>query len=421
MRWLEKFFSCGIRLSFILGCALMSCSNQDGKQEVMPTGGPYPTILIAQAQFQSVKGADGKTTPRPGPAILTLKQKVSGRWQDTVIEDPQSNVFHKAIFFDEGDSEKAIFTIGAMEAGLKIWRFKANAWQPQVLWQPVFGGKWNRLRDMEIGDVTGDGRPEIVIVTHDQGVVAVAKQRGKGWEIEEVDREPGIFVHEVEIGDMDGDGRNEFFVTPSKPNKAEGGPQPGKVVMYQWDGARFKKTVVDSFQKTHAKEILAVDLQGKGKATLFAVVEAETMAQDGRTIRVEPVKIKKYLFSKDRITSTVVAELDDSQCRFLTAGDVDGDGQIELVASAMKSGIWLLKKGENESWSITQIDAASSGYEHATLIYDLDGDGLQEIYVASDDQGELRKYTWNGKRFSKTVLSAIAANRITWNLSAGAF
>jgi hypothetical protein len=397
---------------------IFSCSKTDEARNVLPSGGPYPTILVAQAQFLYEK-KDGKKLPKPGPAILTLKQKTPKGWKETVIEDPQSNVFHKALIFNDS-SKKWILTIGAMEAALKLWQFRENAWHQTLLWNPVFGGKWNRLRDVETGDVTGDGKPEIVIATHDQGVVAVAMQKDQGWEVKEIDSEPGIFVHEVEIGDVDGDGKNEFFVTPSRPNKARGGPQPGKVVMYKWNGADFDRKIVDSHEKTHAKEILVCDIDGKGIATLFSVFEAETRIENGETVRAEPVKIKKYTFKNGAITNEVIATLDDFQCRFLTAGDVDGDGRVELVAAAMKSGIWLLKR-QGGLWKVSLIDPDSSGYEHATYIDDLDGDGVQEIFVASDDQKELRMYRWNGKDFSKTVLSGIPENRITWNVVTGRF
>ena len=63
-----------------------------------------PTLLIAQAEFHSVVGSDGKAKQQPGPAILTLKQKISDGWQDIIIEDSQSNVFHKATILPEEDT-----------------------------------------------------------------------------------------------------------------------------------------------------------------------------------------------------------------------------------------------------------------------------------------------------------------------------
>ncbi len=53
---------------------IFSCSKTDEARNVLPSGGPYPTILVAQAQFLYEK-KDGKKLPKPGPAILTLKQK----------------------------------------------------------------------------------------------------------------------------------------------------------------------------------------------------------------------------------------------------------------------------------------------------------------------------------------------------------
>ncbi len=404
--------------AIIFSIFLFSCSKKEEAKNILPPGGPYPAILISQAQFL-YENRDGKKLAKPGPAIMTIMQKTRQGWVDSVIEDPQSNVFHKALILKDGNSKK-ILTIGAMKAELKLWEFKDNAWHQTLLWNPVFGGKWDRLRDVETGDVTGDGKADIVIATHDQGVVAVAVKQDRGLDVKEIDREQGIFVHEVEIGDIDGDGLNEFFVTPSKPNKAKGGPQPGKIVMYKWTGTDFNKTVVDNLQKTHAKEILAFDIDGRGTSTLFSVVEAETRTEDGNTVRVEPVKIKEYTFKNGKITGDVIATLDDFQCRFLTAGDVDGDGRAELVAAAMKSGSWLLKR-HNSTWNLSLIDADSSGYEHATCLADVDGDGVMEIYVASDDQQELRMYKWNGNSFSRNIIAAIPDNRITWNLTAGKF
>ena len=104
-------------------------------------------------------------------------------------------------------------------------------------------------------------------------------------------------------------------------------------------------------------------------------------------------------------------------CRFLNYGDVDGDGKIDLIVSAFRSGIWVLKK-DKERWHKELIDGDSSGFEHATLIYDVDKDGLSEIYVAADDQGKLRKYQWDGKKFKREDLISLPQGNITFNLNA---
>jgi hypothetical protein len=115
-----------------------------------------------------------------------------------------------------------------------------------------------------------------------------------------------------------------------------------------------------------------------------------------------------------------VARLPDRLCRFLDSGDVDGDGRPELVAAAHRSGVWLLRPGPERAapWSRTQIDAESSGFEHAALVADLDGDGAEELYVAGDDQGQICRYTWRGGKPEREVILRRAVPRafFTWNL-----
>jgi len=254
------------------------------------TGTTWPSLLMGQAQF-----VDDNGSMKPGPAKLVIIQMTDDGWKEVVLEDPVSNVFHKAMIYDFEGEEPGILTIGANQAALKIWRHQDGAWQETLLWNPVFGGKWDRLRDIEIGDVTGDGIDELVIATHDQGVVAVAMRTDEGWDIMEMSRMPSTFVHEVEIGDVDGDGLNEFFTTPSEPNKASGHSQPGHVYMYKWNGTEFVQSVVDDFETSHAKEILAADMNGDGISELFSVMEARTTKEGKKVEIVVPVQIKQYL------------------------------------------------------------------------------------------------------------------------------
>jgi hypothetical protein len=129
--------------------------------------------------------------------------------------------------------------------------------------------------------------------------------------------------------------------------------------------------------------------------------------------------VKEYRFANGAFTNAVVGTVPDRQMRAIQAGDVNGDGKTDLVAGALASGLWLFEQGEGGAWKRTLIDAKSSGFEQPVDLADLDGDGKLEIYVASEDQHELRQYRWDGSKFAKSVLTPLVAGDITWNVTHG--
>jgi hypothetical protein len=296
---------------------------------------------------------------------------------------------------------------------LKTWKFADGKWSQETHWNPKFGGKFDRLRDIERGDLDHDGTDELVIATHDQGVIAIVHPKD-GWRAEEIDRQANMFVHEIEIGDVDGDGKMEFFATPSKPNKLDQ-EQAGEVTMYKAKaGGGWDKSIVDAPGDTHAKEILTADVDKDGVSELYIVWEG-ALAQGGTLVR--PVVVKQYRMKDGKWTSSVVAEVPDRQMRAIAAGDVNGDGKIDLVAGGLGSCLWLFEQDGKGGWSKTQIDAQSSGFEQPVLVADLDGDGKLEIYVGSEDQGELRRYRFENGTFVKTVIAPLTKGDISWNVN----
>ncbi len=375
-------------------------------------------LLLAYSQFEVV---DGKATANPGPARLEILTRRDGVWSTEVIEDPQSNVFHKAMPLRPKGEAPGVLTLGGSAAKVKLWRPKAGKLQPSTIWEAEFGGKFNRMRDAEIADLFGDGTPDVAVATHDQGVVAVLRQGPGGkWKVEKLDQKKDTFVHEIEIGDLDGDDVLEVYATPSDPNRLDVDAQHGEVVRYvPKTGTR---AIVADLGNRHAKEIYVGDVDGDGTDELYVAVEALTRGRGADLEIVEPVEIRRYDADTAPDAKVIIATIPDRLSRFLSVGDVDGDGKKEMVVASFSKGLWLLRPGSDakSEWGIENIDRDSGGFEHAALLSDLDGDGVDELYVAADNQGELRRYVWvRGKPKREVIQSRdIPMSRMTWNIVA---
>ena len=82
-----------------------------------------------------MKDAAGKS--KPGPARLEIWREGAAGWNYTRLEDPESNVFHKAILSDDG----SILTIGAMGAHLEALGLRRRKVEPGQALEPVVGWK----------------------------------------------------------------------------------------------------------------------------------------------------------------------------------------------------------------------------------------------------------------------------------------
>ncbi|MGB0679355.1 MAG: FG-GAP repeat domain-containing protein [Polyangiales bacterium] len=386
-------------------------SSEPPLPDTMPRG-----LLLSLAHFGGERGT------KPLPARVELLWRARGQWQRRRLDDEASNVFHKALSYRSKALGHGVLTLGGSKAAVKFWRWQDERFVAQTLWQASFGGKFDRMRDAELFALDDDKDAEIAVGTHDQGVVALLDPDAKGrFRVRELDKQKDTFIHEIEVGDLNGDGKPEIYATPSEPNRIGAAAQRGRVVRY--DAARnFQPEVVAELGNRHAKEILVSDVDGDKRDELYVVVEALTEGKDPNVRIVEPVEIRRFDADTPADAGIAIATVPDRLCRFLTAGDLDGDGKKELVAAAFRSGVWWLKPGKDakKAWSRERIDSDSAGFEHAALLTDLDGDGREELYVAADEQHELRRYVWHHGRLRRSVVLTWPkkANVLTWNLTA---
>jgi hypothetical protein len=330
------------------------------------------------------------------------------------------NVFHKAMWFEPVHGEPGILTISANVPKLAIWRKGGAGWTKETLWTAVVGDVEQRLRDVEVGDVDGDGQDELVVVTHDRGGVYVLEQTPEGLVAERIaSTDEAIWIHEVEIGQADGDAALEFFTTPSEPNRFDGKEQRGRIDRYDFVDGKYVASVIEDDPASHAKEILACDIDGDGRVEIFAALEAKELRPDMTSNY--PGYLNMYAIAADgKVTRTVVGDLIGAMCRFLSFGDTDGDGVAEIVASTSKDGIlsFQMKSG---AWQRRKVAGGfrSSGFEHATNVVDVTGDGILDIVAGSDIEQKYSAFSYDAAkgRWEQIELCKVdIKSYLTWGL-----
>jgi hypothetical protein len=387
-----------------------------------PTGQPFQW---AREQGRWVKRA------AEGVALESLGfTKPDGKLRISPYQLGHGNVVHKAAWFTPRTGQPGILTVSGNLGCLDLWRRVDGAWKPETLWADAVGSENQRLREFELGDVTGDGVEDIVIATHDTGGIYVVQQTEQGYTGQRIASHPELgFVHEIELGDVDGDGLLEIFATPSMPNKVDGSHQRGEIHRYDFEGGNYTLTVIEDNPKTHAKEILCTDLEGDGRLELYAVMEGEALSDlNSSEVAGSGTHIKRYDFEGQQHTSSVLCELPGNLCRFLVPADLQGDGRRELVASTMADGVWEISRPADVSsssyWQAKRLlgGLVSGGFEHCTLALDWDGDGADELYLGSDKFLRLNRVVWDKQqgRPVKTVMAELShlGTYLTWNIGA---
>jgi hypothetical protein len=251
-------------------------------------------------------------------------------------------------------------------------------------------------RAVAVVDWNGDGRPDIVALGEgpQMGAQARPRPRAEGEKAPEVAdggrgvavylnqgdgtwvrrrQEPGpnaVFGDAIAVGDFNGDGRPDFATGSNVLG------QRGLLNLGRADGGWDTVELPTLRPKSFVRGLAAGDFDGDGRDDL-AVGGLTFEAGEWWTV------LEVHLARKQGWERRVLASSEGrDDLTAIGAGDLDGDGHLDLVASTGRGGLWaFLGDGEGsftrEETGIEPDPNGCRGY-HVQLA-DLDGDGRDEI------------------------------------------
>ncbi|HEX8492539.1 MAG TPA: Calx-beta domain-containing protein [Pyrinomonadaceae bacterium] len=233
---------------------------------------------------------------------------------------------------------------------------------PQTV-DPSGVGNWEQ-RSPAVGDLDGDGSPEIVT----RGGWELFVWRSDGTPLPGWPKQLGHYAaHAIAIADMDGDGANELVLMSPALNVVDrhGSMLPGwPVDLRDTDSpASFIDFVVCDLDADGQKEIVArTDRNGTG--TDLYVFGLDGKVKAGWPQRVDNLRLSLGISAHH------------------VAGDLDGDGDLEIVMAAADGRVHAY---HHDGTIVAGWPQQTMGVEANTpAVGDIDGDGRAEVVVGID-------------------------------------
>ncbi|MBE7169198.1 MAG: VCBS repeat-containing protein [Williamsia sp.] len=239
------------------------------------------------------------------------------------------------------------------------------------------------------GDLNGDGKPELVIANASGNAEVWRNASIRGFIsansfpiLERIYLYPGFLPRSVTLGDIDGDG---------KPDVVVGNEQSGTVSVMRNTGSAQVLSFANRIDFTASPHLPAVslgDVDGDGKPDLVtASYSSSTVSVLRNTSTVGIINEGSFAPKVDFTTGL--------NPFYLIMGDADGDGKPDLITANSNANTISVLRNTSSAGSINvssfagKADFNVGGYPVSVALGDLDGDGLAELAAANAGSGSI--------------------------------
>lgn len=258
-------------------------------------------------------------------------------------------------------------------------------------------------RALDVADFNRDGRPDLVQLAEldieigtsmpiDSGLVLVTLNLPGGWEAVSASFPKNLYGDHVVTGDFNADGAPDIL-TASHKNL-----NPTYIFLNGGDGRAWKPVATDDLPyMCYVFGVAAADLDGrKGDELVLALMQSVRKGGKQNQLNAAMVYRLAQAEGKETLAGSLLTR-DDLKFGYYSAaaaGDLDGDGRLDLAFGRQSGGVELFLQAEDGSFLQERAPELQLGdsYVSDVKIRDLDGDGRGELLVMATDGRESPGY-----------------------------